>query len=139
MKERRKDNWTKITSESRDQYNSYYRDSKGDVHQFFGVVESSDDYYYGMRRVDDSKLFLLPCSMNIETFGYALIEHYCPICGLETTETKTFSEKYGPEGLLIKGLEREVCNKCGATFQTTFQINNQWRLIDEEYGKDETV
>lgn len=138
MRERRQDNWTKITAESRDMYNSYYRDTKGAVHQFFGVVDASDDYYYGMRRVDDSKVSLLSCVMNIESFNYTLVENYCPTCGLETTRTETFSEMYGPKELLIEGLERKVCGNCAATFQTSPQVNNQRCLINEEYDKDES-
>lgn len=137
MEERRQDNWTKITAESRDLYNSYYRDSRGAVHKFFGVVEASDDYYYGMQKVDDGRLSLLSCVMNIETFKYTLLENYCPTCGLETTKTETFSEIYGSNELLVEGLERKVCGNCAATFQTTAQLNNNRRLINERYTKDE--
>ena len=77
-----KGNWRSIVSECENQIGKQFRDHRGDVATFFGVVHSNDDYYYGMiydsaklRRLGDATpLRLLSCVGSLETHGYRLVE-----------------------------------------------------------------
>ena len=61
-------NWRSIIKECEPLLDGRYRDNNGELHTFFGVVLSSDDYYYGFRR-DDGETVLLSCVGSIEAFG----------------------------------------------------------------------
>lgn len=67
-------NWRQIIYETELLFNRYYRNKiNGKKYNFFGIVHSEDDYYYGMCDMD-GKIQLLSCVGNIESFDYELIE-----------------------------------------------------------------
>ena len=65
------DNWERLVRECENLIGEQYRDSKGQVYIFFGLVHSDDDYYYGMWRAGE--LRLLSCVGSMETVGFELI------------------------------------------------------------------
>lgn len=61
-------NWRAIVKESGPKIGGSFRDSRGDVYTFFGVVHGGDDYYYGM--FGDGKLRLLSCVGSIYSYNF---------------------------------------------------------------------
>lgn len=67
-------NWRNIVAECAPLLDKIFRDEKGREFVFFGVVHSSEDYYYGMYSRSEGKLCLLSCVGSIEGHGYTLVE-----------------------------------------------------------------
>lgn len=65
-----KGNWRKLVAEYENLFNTKYKDKKGDVYVFFGLVHASDDYYYGMSNIETKKVILLSCVGDIEDFEF---------------------------------------------------------------------
>lgn len=63
-----------IVSETSHLFGRWFKDEKGQVYTFYGVVIAEDDYYYGMTRHIDGKNQLLSCVGSIEAFGFELME-----------------------------------------------------------------
>jgi hypothetical protein len=61
-------NWRNIVADCQDQLGQSFNDDKGEVYNFFGVVLSEDDYYYGMFR--KGQLRLLSCVGSLESHGF---------------------------------------------------------------------
>lgn len=64
-------NWREIVAESTPLLGRKYIGRDGKAYEFFGVVHSEDDYYYGMFS-KDGHLNLLSCVGSIEGSGYTL-------------------------------------------------------------------
>lgn len=54
-------NWRLIVGEYEALIGSRWRDSKGEVFVFFGLVWADDDFYYGLWNRDQKKLVLATC------------------------------------------------------------------------------
>jgi hypothetical protein len=64
-------NWRAIVKETAPLIGKRFRDQRGDVYSFFGVVHGDDDYYYGM--FGCGKLQLLSCVGSIAGHGFEQI------------------------------------------------------------------
>lgn len=64
-------NWRAIVKDISPLIGKRFRDHRGDVYSFFGVVHGDDDYYYGM--FGGGKLRLLSCVGSIEGHGFEQI------------------------------------------------------------------
>lgn len=69
------DQWQRIVDEVRPLIGRHFKDAKGMVWTFFGVVDGDEDYYYGMH---NTKLSLLSCVGSIEGHGFELIDEVQP-------------------------------------------------------------
>ena len=65
-------NWRSIVKETEHLIGKRFRDNRGDVYTFFGLVHGDDDYYYGM---NGNRLALLSCVGSIEGHGFELISN----------------------------------------------------------------
>ena len=64
---------SKIISEYENLYEREFMNN-GKKYIFFGIVDASDDYYYGM--IDENeKLRLSSCCGSLEQLGYKLLEN----------------------------------------------------------------
>jgi hypothetical protein len=61
-------NWRQIVKECEPLLDRKFKDSKGRVFTFFGVVHGRDDYYYGMS--GESGTVLLSCVGDFEGHGF---------------------------------------------------------------------
>lgn len=65
------DNWNRIVGKYGSLIGRQYKDEKGKVYSFFGLVHGDDDFYFGMAAQGD--LRLLSCVGTPETMGLELI------------------------------------------------------------------
>lgn len=65
-------NWREIIHDSEPLFNKKYKDEKGDIFIFIGVMHGDDDYYYCLWRGND--MHLLSCVGSIEMHGYVLVD-----------------------------------------------------------------
>ena len=64
-------NWRAIVSENESMIGRKYKDNRGKVHRFFGLVHGDDDYYYGMS--SRTGVVLLSCVGDITGHGFELL------------------------------------------------------------------
>jgi len=67
-----KGNWRLLVKKYEPFLNKKYKNEKGKVYTFFGLVHADEDYYFGMVS-KNGKMLLLSCVGDIEDFGYTLI------------------------------------------------------------------
>jgi hypothetical protein len=63
-------NWLKLVQEMDPFVGRQYRDERGNLFTFFGLVHG-DDYYYGL--TGPSGLELLSCVVSLEEYGFELL------------------------------------------------------------------
>ena len=66
-------NFRKIIHEYEPYFNKKYRDNKGEIYVFVGIVYADDDFYYGMYNISDGNFNLLSCVGDIKDFEYELL------------------------------------------------------------------
>lgn len=63
-------NWRALVHEYNDRIGKLYT-KDGIVYEFYGLVHTKDDYYFGMCRVNSSgESILVSCVMHIEDAGF---------------------------------------------------------------------
>lgn len=65
-------NWKSLIKRYDYLIGSIYKDNIDTEYVFFGLVWADDDYYYGMRKLQDNTLVLLSCVSEIESFDFRL-------------------------------------------------------------------
>lgn len=60
--------WRNIVAENKNRIGNKFKDKDGKIYEFFGIVYSDDDYYYGL--FGDGDLQLLSCCGSIKAYGY---------------------------------------------------------------------
>lgn len=64
-------NWDNILTEWGPLIGRQYKHLNGDIFTFFGLVDSMEDYHFGM--TSKGRLTLLSCVLDIEGYGYDLV------------------------------------------------------------------
>ena len=91
--DRRKDNWTLITTEERKRIGRKFKDRHGRHYYFFGIVDGYDDYYYGMNSRKYG-MVLLSCVGSIEGCGFKEI----PSQSIEDDMRQLYDKKINKTG-----------------------------------------
>jgi hypothetical protein len=59
-------NWENLLIRYEDLFDTRWKDDKDQVYVFFGLVNASDDYYFGLSAIDSQSLLLVSCVCALE-------------------------------------------------------------------------
>lgn len=65
-------NWRSLVVECEPLFDKLFHDANGQEYRFYGLVWTSEDFYYGLTNTTTKHSILLSCVGDIESYGYKL-------------------------------------------------------------------